>query len=248
MLKKLLYILVIVLVIGVVAGLFYLSWRKLSVVPCSDILVKISKHSPHFADEKEISDFVLKMNPGLLDTALYSINVENIEKQLRQITSLKKTEVYRRMDINDFNFKGRLVIDVEQREPLFRVMGAKDFYMDREGVAVYETEKHPANVMLVTGEANEVFVGEKLLPMMIFLEENEFWNTQIQQINVSNKGELEIVPLVGDHIIEFGDSDNFKAKFRNLKALYEQGFKETGWGKYKKISLKYENQIVCTRK
>ena len=248
MFKKLSFILIIVLIVGIIAGLSYFSWRKLSVVPCREILVKISKHSPHFADEKEILAYILEMNPGLPDTALYSINSDEIEKQLESITSLKKAEVYKRLGITDLSFTGSLVVEVEQREPLFRVMGTKDFYMDREGVAVYETEKYPANVMLVTGVVDEKFANEVLLPMMIFLEGNEFWNTQIQQINVSGKGEMEMVPLVGDHIIEFGDPGNFKLKFRNLKALYDQGFKEIGWGRYKKISLKYENQIVCTRK
>ena len=248
MFKKLLFILIIILITGVVAGLFFFSYRKLSVVGCSEIIVKMTKQSPHFADEKEITAFILKQNPRLLDTALYSINTNKIEKQLFQITSIHEAEVYRRLNVKDFNFTGSLMIEVEQREPLFRVMGTKDFYMDREGIPIYETEKHPANVMLITGTVTEKYAEEKLLPLMIFLGENKFWNTQIQQINVSGNGDLVMVPLVGDHIIEFGGPDDFQEKFRNIKALYEQGFKETGWGKYRKISLKYKDLVVCTRK
>jgi len=57
-----------------------------------------------------------------------------------------------------------------------------------------------------------------------------------------------MVPLVGDQLVEFGEPEGYRKKFRNLKALYEQGFAETGWGRYDKISLKFENQVVCTKK
>lgn len=247
MTKKVKIAIFLVLTVGVIAALSVISSKKISTIKCSDVLVKMSKHSPHFTSEEEIAAFIKMENANLLDTPIYSINTDIIEKQLSKISSIKKAEVYRRLTVNDFNLSGLLEIDVEQREPLFRVSGQKDFYVDNEGIAIYETQKHPVNVMLVTGNVNEEFAKESLLPLMIFIEKDEFWRNQILQVNVMDNKELEMVPLVGEHMIEFGDSGNYRVKFRNLKALYEQGFKDVGWGRYRKISLKYENQIVCTK-
>ena len=39
-----------------------------------------------------------------------------------------------------------------------------------------------------------------------------------------------------------------EVKFRNLKALYTEGFKSKGWNSYSTINAKFLNQIVCTKK
>lgn len=84
--------------------------------------------------------------------------------------------------------------------------------------------------------------------MAEFVNKDKFWNAQIEQAFVQANGELLLLPQVGDYLIEFGTPDSYEVKFRNLKALYQQGFKNQGWDKYKTISVKYRNQVVCTKK
>ena len=84
--------------------------------------------------------------------------------------------------------------------------------------------------------------------MTDFVNKDEFWRAQIEQVLIQPKGDLLLLPQVGDYLIEFGKADNYKAKFRNLKAVYQQGFKNFGWNKYRVISVKYQNQVVCTKK
>ncbi len=50
------------------------------------------------------------------------------------------------------------------------------------------------------------------------------------------------------HLIELGQIENLDKKFRNLLAFYDKGFEKGGWDKYRRVSVKFENQIVCTRK
>jgi cell division protein FtsQ len=65
---------------------------------------------------------------------------------------------------------------------------------------------------------------------------------------VKGNGEYVLVPRLGGHLIELGSLENLDKKFRNLLALYDQGFEKGGWEKYRKVSVKFDNQIVCTRK
>jgi len=65
---------------------------------------------------------------------------------------------------------------------------------------------------------------------------------------VNEANEFELIPRVGAHLILFGSIDNYERKFRNLKIFYEQGLNNIGWNKYEKINLKFDNQIVCTKK
>jgi cell division protein FtsQ len=80
-----------------------------------------------------------------------------------------------------------------------------------------------------------------------YIYHDKFWRAQIEQIYVK-KDNFELIPRVGTQIIEFGDISNYEYKFKKLKALYEQGFSKVGWNKYKTINLKYNNQIICTKK
>jgi cell division protein FtsQ len=80
-----------------------------------------------------------------------------------------------------------------------------------------------------------------------FITEDDFWNAQFEQIYVTNNYEFELIPRVGSHIIELGKVENLDEKFENLKILYNRGFNNLGWNQYEKISLKYKNQVVCTK-
>ena len=37
-------------------------------------------------------------------------------------------------------------------------------------------------------------------------------------------------------------------KFERLKTFYEKGLNQIGWNKYSRISLEFNNQIICTKK
>ena len=61
--------------------------------------------------------------------------------------------------------------------------------------------------------------------MADFVNKDDFWRAQIEQVFIQQNGELLLLPQVGDYLIEFGTPDNYELKLRNLKAVYQQGFK-----------------------
>ena len=69
----------------------------------------------------------------------------------------------------------------------------------------------------------------------------------INGIAVNNK-EIELVVGFGSHIVEIGDLYDLKNKLDNLFIFYRDALPAMGWDRYKKINLKYKNQIVCTKK
>jgi cell division protein FtsQ len=54
--------------------------------------------------------------------------------------------------------------------------------------------------------------------------------------------------LVGGHIIELGDLDNYAEKLQIMRAFYKQVLVKNNWDKYEKVSLKYNNQVVAKRR
>ena len=249
MFRKLLQIGLFGLLMALIISSLAFSSGKLSRLNCDELTVVIPDWSPRFIDEDEIAGIVRKADPKLIGKQLSAINTEELERQLEKTAAIKNAEIYRHVSGDRMNFKGKLVVEVIQREPLFRVIaGQENFYMDADGVKIPANPRFTSHVLLVTGKAGEKFARERLLPFVSYIENDEFWKAQIKQVDVEADGELTLVPLIGDQLVEFGEPDDFKVKFRNLRALYDQTFPETGWGKYKKISVKYKNQVVCTKK
>lgn len=225
------------------------SSESLSQVNCDELTVVIPDNSPRFIDEAEVSRLVKNVDPKLFEKKLDELNANVLEAKLMKVPAIKNVEVYRHISGDRMDFKGDLIVEVMQREPLLRVWeGQTDYYMDEEGVVIPANPKFTAHVMLVTGKADEQFVRKNLIPLVEFIDQDDFWRVQIKQIDVNASGELSMVPLVGDQLIEFGEPDHYREKFRNLKALYEQAFNRWGWDKYKTISLKYKDQVVCTKR
>lgn len=249
MFKRILHI-GLILIGGILAVLtLAFSSERLSKVKCDELTVVIPDESPRFIDEAEITRLVKQADPKLFEKKLDELNAHTLEEKLRKVPAIKNVEVYRHISGDRMDFKGHLIVEVMQREPLLRVVeGQTDYYMDDAGVVIPANPKFTAHVMLVSGKAEEKYVRNKLIPLVEFIEGDDFWRVQIKQIDVDASGELEMVPLVGDQLIEFGEPDHYREKFRNLKALYDQAFNRWGWDKYKKISLKYKDQVVCTKR
>ena len=84
--------------------------------------------------------------------------------------------------------------------------------------------------------------------MARFINDHPFWKSQIEQVYVNNKGEYELIPRVGGHLIKLGSHSGYQKKLRNLKAFYLKGLNNVGWNQYLEINLKYDNQIICTKR
>ena len=247
--KQVVNIVVLLMMIAIMVVSLAFSSGEFSRVKCTGVTVLIKEGSPRFLDEEEIANIIKKSDGKLQDKELYSINTNDLEAKLAEVPSIKNVEVYRHITGSGFDFKGNIIAEVEQRNPIVRIIsGNSDYYLDREGVKIPQTDKFSVKVVIANGNISEKFAKERLLPMVLYINDNELWKAMIEQIYVEDDGELVLVPQVGDQLIEFGEPDGFRKKFRNLQALYQQEFSKNGWGRYEKISLKYQNQVVCTKK
>jgi cell division protein FtsQ len=86
-----------------------------------------------------------------------------------------------------------------------------------------------------------------LYKLAMFIDGNEFWRSQIEQIFVNGYGEIEMIPRMGAHTILLGRVNDMEYKFQKLKSIYYT-FNQIGWNDYKTINLKYKEQVICTKR
>ncbi|MBK9413800.1 MAG: hypothetical protein IPN61_10385 [Bacteroidetes bacterium] len=240
------------------------SEHRQDVMPCSDVEVAIIDTLGHnFVEEGEIMELVKNKFGTLQGKPLSSINISLLEKIINTNPFIADAEVFSTID-------GKIKIEVKQRMPVVRIVNVKDesFYIDDQGVFMPLSGDYTARVAVANGYIFDteserrvtVYDGEKkdtaiklsrideIFHVADYIYHHEFWNAQIEQIYVNAEGDIELIPRVGSQNIVLGNSEKLEKKLNKLLLFYREGLSKTGWNKYKTINLKYEGQVVCTKK
>lgn len=172
-----------------------------------------------------------------------SISTKSLERELGKHPLIDEAECYKTPS-------GKVCVEVTQRIPILRIMSAngENYYIDNKGKIMPLEAKCVAHLAIVTGNVEKSFAMRDLYKFGVFLQNNKFWDAQIEQINVLPNHGIELVPRVGDHLIYLGKIENFENKLHRLKIFYEKGLNQVGWNKYSRINLEFGNQIICTKR
>lgn len=143
----------------------------------------------------------------------------------------------------------KLRINVTCKVPVVRVRNnrGQDFYVDSRG-GIMSQHALAVQVPVATGYIDREYASGKLLGVVKVIEKSEFWKAQIEQINVTKDGQVELVPRVGNHLLLLGTPDDVETKLERLMNFYRNGLDKVGWNKYRTISVAYENQVVCKKR
>ena len=170
------------------------------------------------------------------------------EKELMKDTWVRKAQLF-------FDNNGILTAEIVEREPVARVFTAEgnSFYIDEEKNMLPLSERHAARLPIFTNFPSELKVLSKqdsillngIKSLSTYIQNDKFLMAMIDQIAINSLREFELVPKIGNQVIEFGDANDIDAKFQKLKLFYKKVIPISGWSKYNKVDLKYKGQIVA---
>jgi cell division protein FtsQ len=206
-----------------------------------------------FIDKKDVEKVLTANNTIVLkNKPVKSIDLGIIEARLKKESWIKDAEIF--IDNNE-----RLKVSVEQRIPIARMFSSSggSFYIDSAGQRMPLSEKMSAKLPVFTGypidsKKNRTPAERKLIrdvkDISLFLLNDPFWMAQISQIDITPSKEFEMIPTVGNHIIEFGDGTDYKTKFKKLFIFYKQILSKTGMDKYERLKIQYNNEIIGVKR
>lgn len=169
------------------------------------------------------------------------VDLGRLEKTLTKDPYIDRALCYKTAD-------NRICIHVTPLTPILRILTdtGEDGYLDTKGNMLPRGE-YSIDLPIATGHITPEYARKNLTVLGRLLQNDAFWNRQIQQIHVTAKGEVELTPRVGNHIILLGPPTNVREKLARMRTFYTEGLNQVGWNKYATISLKYDNQIICTK-
>ncbi|SHK12356.1 cell division protein FtsQ/DivIB [Epilithonimonas mollis] len=194
-----------------------------------------TKTPVYFVDEKDIKELVKQYNPT---KKIGDVKIPELEKKINQIPFVDSANVY-------MNLNGNLNVDIRQRVPVFRLnKNGRDFYVDEKGVEFPISRNFSYPCMLVMGDV-QVSEYQELGKLIEKIDKDDFSKKYFIGIT-KEKGSYNLLTSDGNYKVEIGDLDNIEFKVRGFKTFVEKYLVDQNPQKYKKISLKYENQIVTT--
>ena len=224
---------------------------------CKDIVVKVLNiNDAGFVTPDDVSNIVeesgLTGKGKLLDDSIAA----KVRLMLESKSYIKNVHTYTTGD-------SVLHVSLEQRIPVVRIITSSgSCYWDAEAYAFPPSPNYVHDVPLVTGnlplpyklpykgpmpEKGSEF-ARKLLDFAIYVGQNEFWNVQIQQINVDGNGNVELAMCLGNETVKLGQPENYVHKLDKLLVFYRKVYFYLEKDKYKTFDLRFSDQIVAGSK
>ena len=218
-------------------GVFYASNMKNNSRIINKIHVKIIPNSSYFISADSIRNTINKY----ILTNKDSISLSKIEQEIDKNTYVEKSQVY--MMIGQ-----ELNVDIKQKEPIARVITSDSiFYLDKNSNFMSLSKLKSSNVPLIFG-FSEYSDLKYLTEISLIIKKDEFLNKNISQIFIKDDQKIDLKMRGNNTIIEFGNNNRLKNKIQNLKAFYNRAISKNEIDKYKKINLRFENQVVVVKK
>lgn len=193
-------------------------------------------------DYDMVLDLLKERNMDPTGKAMDEIDVAAIEELLSSHPLVAGVECYR-------TGGDMLRIRLSGKVPLVRVRSAygQDFYVDSRG-ELLQNRSLAVDLPVATGYITSDYARGPLLDIVRAIESSEFWKAQVEQINISREGQVQLVPRVGDHLLILGSAENIPEKLDRLLDFYSKGLDRIGWNKYRTVSVAYEGQVVCKKR
>ena len=263
MIRKILHITLIALAPILVVVLLGFAATTNKKLPCIELSVSVNGNgNSHFVDAENLRQEIISRFTAVEGHPIRGSMLREIKEMVNNNPHVKSSRVFR-------SINGNVTVEVTQREPLVRVFTAhnKGYYIDVDGKLMPLSNNYTARVMVAGGHifagysneidlkevinSNEASTNEKILTdifkLASFINENPFWRAFIDYIHVKPYRKFELTPKNGAHIVEFGTLDEMEYKFRKLETFYLNGLTFTGWDKYRRLNVKFKNQVVCSQ-
>lgn len=193
-----------------------------------------------FVEHETVNKLLIENKSDASSIRKDKLDLRKLEKALDTHAMIEKSEVFVTVD-------GVLKAVVKQKTPIVRVMDSNgSFYIDYEGNRMPLSQIQSARIPLVSGAMGIINSGE-LNAIFRFIHDDGFLKKNIIGVLVMPNGTLKMRNRTFDYEIDFGKPINMERKFSNYKAFFQKASTDSTLYHYKKVNLKFSQQVVCTK-
>jgi len=177
---------------------------------------------------------------------LRNVNINMLENKIRDNKWVHDAEVY-------VTANHTIHISISQRKPVVRInqndSSDSAYYLDEQANPIALSDQYIAKVPVVTtpdlsNTTQDIKLKSDLVKLADYVQADPFWNTMISQINVNEQHQIELIPALGNQLIQLGSADDLDSKMKRLLAFYQHGMTSIELNRYNEIDLRFARQVV----
>jgi len=193
-----------------------------------------------FITDQTVSKLLIQNQRPLTEQPKDIIDLNELEVALNSNSMIKKAEVF-------MSVEGELYTEIEQKRPIARVSSNASYYVDDDGSYMPLSSNYTARVPLVTGNVNKDSL-ETVYEFASAVDQDEFLKKHVIEIRQNDDNTIDFRIRKSDFTVHLGTLKKLDKKINNFKAFYQKAFKDKILETYTRVDLKFDKQVICTKK
>lgn len=217
--------------------------------PCRNIIITMNEQ-PYYIQKQQLLQLLAKY--GIAGgVPIYKANLLKAEVALKKMKWIEKAELY-------FDNTQTLHVIVKEKQPIARIftVNGESFFIDSLANRLPYDKHVVLQLPVVTGftshkeklSSPDSLLLENIKQIALYIQKDSFWKYMAAQINITAQNNFEILPAIGNQVIELGNAENLEDKFNRLYSFYKQVWAKGYYDKYAVLKAQYNGQIVAVRK
>lgn len=230
----------LILMFGLLIFLFSFTSKRNGNRKLSKTKIVFVGQNFNFIKQETVNKLLIENNQDASAIRKDKLDLNKLEKAVNSNQMVEKSDVFVTID-------GVLKAVVKQKTPIVRVFdGKRSFYIDYKGNTMPLSTHFTARVPLVLGVIRKKN-SEALAELFRKIYDDAFLKKNIIAIQIMPNGSLIMLNRNFDYQIDFGGTVNVDQKIRNYKAFFQKAVVDSSLYKYKKIDLRFTQQVICTK-
>lgn len=237
--KRSLVILKFLVLLGLIAFLFSFTKKRNDNRKLNKIEVEFVDDTSPFITHNTVNKLLILNHDKVTDIGKEALVLREMEQRLLENPMIRNAQVYVSID-------GTLGARIEQRKPIGRVSASPDYYLDEDGKHMPLSDVYSARVPIITGTSENDF--NEVTSLLLKINEDEFMKRSVVGLNRKLDGDIELELRKTSLKVLFGKPENIEKKFQNFKAFYKKTKEDSTLFGYNLVNLKFESQVIATKK
>ena len=205
----------------------------------ANIEVRFTGDEPPFIAYSAVNKLLIQNEDSLSGLLKEKVVLNEMEGRLEDHAMVRKAEVF--LTIN-----GEIGAKIEQRDPVARIVGSPDYYLDADGLKMPLSDVYAARVPLVTGISERQH--QLILPLVLELADDPLMHQLVTGMKMTEGDEVTLFLRTHSLSVSFGEPNDLDEKIRNFKAFYQKAKRDGTLEQYHKVDLRFGNQVVATKR
>lgn len=193
-----------------------------------------------FITHETVSKLLIQNQQSVTNKPKEIIDLNGLENALTANPLIKEAQVF-------IDVEGKITAEIKQKKPIARVSTNASYYIDDTGSYMPLSTNYTARVPLITGTvfkndlANVYTIASKI-------QQDDFLKKHVVEIHQNDNKTIDLKFRLNSFTIQLGSLKALDKKINNLKAFYQKAMKDNTLESYSVVNLKFDNQVICTKK